>query len=196
MPKAENNLDARVSVLEQQIKDQKENTALALAAADKAIVAAVVVADKAVAKVELAATAAALEAATTSLKDAFSQEIVHTKELTAQALASSDKAVLKAETAAERRFESVNEFRATLSDQQRDLATKSEVNLRITALEDRINGVVEDARELKGRGAGGREANTDRRSETSDNRGLLFNVIMAVVALAAFGLAVVPHVTR
>lgn len=178
-------LHSRVSVLEQQIIDQKEATVIALAAADKAIINAVVVADKAVAKVELAAEKTYLEAAISGLKEAFGQQIMHQKEMTAQALASADKAVQKAEDAAQRRFESVNEFRATLSDQQRDLATKTEVNLRFHALEDRINGLVEDAREIKGRGLGGREATSEHRNESTDNRTLIFSVIMAALAVAA-----------
>lgn len=183
-------LHARISVLEQQIIDQKEATALALAAADKAIASAVVVADKAVAKVELAAEKTYLEAAIGGLKEAFGQQIAHQKELTAQALASADKAVQKAETAAERRFDSVNEFRATLSDQQRELATKTECNLRFTAQEDRINGIVEEFREMKGHGLGGREA-------TTDNRSLIFSSITAVVAIAALYFAIAaPHVAR
>lgn len=176
-------LHARISVLEQQIRDQKENTALALAAADKAIVNAVVVADKAVAKVELAAEKTYLEAVISSLQEAFRQEILHQKEMTAQALASADKAVQKAEAAAEKRFESVNEFRATLSDQQRELATKTEVNLRFKALEDRVSSVVEDAREIKGWGHGGRQASSDHRTEATDNRVLIFSLIAAGVSI-------------
>lgn len=178
-------LHARISVLEQQIKDLKDATVIALAAADKAIINAVVVADKAVAKVELAAEKTYLEASIASLKAAFSQQIDHTKELTSQALASADKAVAKAETAAEKRFESVNEFRATLSDQQRGLATKSEVDLRFKAVEDRINVVVEDAREWKGHRVGGREAIVDHRVETSDDRYLTFGVIGVITAITA-----------
>lgn len=147
-------MHARISVLEQQIVDQKEATVIALAAADKAIVSAYQVAEKVVAKVELAAEKTYLEASIKSLREAFSQQIAFQKEATEKALASADKAVLKAEDAAEKRFQSVNEFRATLADQQADLATKTEVNLRVAALEARINGVVEDAREIKGRSYG------------------------------------------
>lgn len=173
-------------MLEQQIIDQKEATVIALAAADKAIVNAVVVADKAVAKVELAAEKTYLEAAIHGLKEAFSQQIQHQKDITAQALASADKAVTKAEEAATKRFESVNEFRATLSDQQSMLATKNEVNLRIKALEDRINTVVEDARELKGRSYGGREAIVEHRNESTDTRGMIsigISIIAVIVVL-------------
>lgn len=182
-------LHARISVLEQQIIDQKEATALALAAADKAIVNAVVLADKAVAKVELAAEKTYLEASIKSLKEAVAQQIDHTKELTVQALAASDKAILKAEAAAEKRFESVNEFRATLSDQQSQLATKTECDLRFNAQENRINSLVEEFREMKGHGLGGREA-------TTDNRALIFGSIAAAGVVAAVFFALAPHLTR
>lgn len=178
-------LHSRISVLEQQIRDQKENTALALAAADKAIINAVVVADKAVAKVELAAEKTYLEAAIDGLKEAFGQQISHQKEATAQALASADKAVLKAEVAAEKRFESVNEFRATLSDQQRELATKTEVNLRFKALEDRVNGVVEDAREMKGHDTG-----------SNDNRTFTFSLIAMGISLILVAIAVYTNILK
>lgn len=195
-PLSDMDAHARISVLEQQIRDQKENTALALAAADKAIINAVVVADKAVAKVELAAEKTYLEAAISALKEAFSQQINHQKEMTAQALASADKAVLKAEVAAEKRFESVNEFRATLSDQQRELATKTEVHLRLKALEDRVNDVVENAREVKGHSTGGREANTDRRNESTDNRAMIFSIIAVAGVVAAMVVSIVLHFAK
>lgn len=44
----------------------------------------------------------------------------------ALALAAADKAVSKAETATEKRFESVDEFRQTLSDQTKSLVSKVE----------------------------------------------------------------------
>jgi hypothetical protein len=47
-------------------------------------------------------------------------------ERVALALAAADKAVSKAETATEKRFESVNEFRQTLSDQTRSFVSKVE----------------------------------------------------------------------
>ena len=55
------------------------------------------------------------------------------------ALASADKAVLKAEEAANKRFEGVNEFRATLEDQQRTLFPRKEAEALFTALEERIS---------------------------------------------------------
>jgi hypothetical protein len=55
------------------------------------------------------------------------------------ALASSEKAVLKAETASERRFEGVNEFRATLSDQAATFITRKEVDAELGAQSEKLN---------------------------------------------------------
>lgn len=48
-------------------------------------------------------------------------------------------AILKAEHAAEKRFESVNEFRSTLADQQNTLARKAEIDIRFKVLEEKID---------------------------------------------------------
>lgn len=136
--------------IDQQFIDSKDATALALSAADKAISNAYGTAEKAVAKVELAAEKGYLESQIASLRESFISQIRTQKDALEAALAASDKAVQKAETSSEKRFESVNEFRATLSDQQMMLATKNEVNLRFTALEDRMGALVEDSREARG----------------------------------------------
>jgi hypothetical protein len=60
---------------------------------------------------------------------------------TEQSLQAAQQAVLKAETAAEKRFESVNEFRNTLSDQQRNLMPRSEVTVVSGALTEKIQSV-------------------------------------------------------
>jgi hypothetical protein len=54
------------------------------------------------------------------------------------ALAAAKEAVLKAETASERRFEGVNEFRAQLNDQARAFLTRTESEAKLTAITDRI----------------------------------------------------------
>lgn len=143
--------EVRLDKSNQQFLDSKEATALALDAADKAIANAFSAAEKAVAKAELAAEKGYLESQIHSLREAFTQQIRSQKEALEAALASSDKAVLKAEVANEKRFESVNEFRSTLADQQLGLATKSECDLRFKAAEERLTMVIEDFRELKGR---------------------------------------------
>jgi len=57
------------------------------------------------------------------------------------ALASADKATLKAESATEKRFEGVNEFRNTLSDQQRTFMPRSEVEIMIKAINGKIDSL-------------------------------------------------------
>lgn len=160
---------ARVSVLEQQMVGQKENTALALAAADKTIA-------NAVAKVELAATQKSLEDSITALRDAFRQEISHQKELTAQALASSDKAITKAELAYDKRFEGVNEFRNQLSDQTATFIPRTEVDIRFKALEDRMGEMALTMRGTAAHGEGGHMA-------SNESRAFMFSVIAATVAI-------------
>lgn len=54
------------------------------------------------------------------------------------ALNTSDKAVQKAETAIEKRLDGVNEFRATLADQQRLLMPRAEVEVIVLAMNERI----------------------------------------------------------
>jgi hypothetical protein len=71
------------------------------------------------------------------------------KEAVGVAMAAADRAVLKAEGAAERRFESVNEFRNTLADQQRSLMPRTEAEIRLAALDARLVAL-EQARSAKG----------------------------------------------
>jgi hypothetical protein len=60
------------------------------------------------------------------------------------AFRSSQEAISKAELAADKRFEAVNEFRAVLSDQQRDLVTRQVLNSVSEKLEASINRNRED----------------------------------------------------
>lgn len=56
----------------------------------------------------------------------------------AAALAAAKEAVAKAEAAAEKRFDSVNEFRATLKDQQSTLIPRTEVDVRLKSMDAKI----------------------------------------------------------
>ena len=51
-------------------------------------------------------------------------------------------AVLKAEAASEKRFDGVNEFRATLADQQRTLMPRAESELRMNAQDRQIDDMM------------------------------------------------------
>jgi hypothetical protein len=57
------------------------------------------------------------------------------------ALAAQNTAVIKAEVSTEKRFESVNEFRNTLADQQRNLMPRSEVDVLVHAINAKIDAL-------------------------------------------------------
>lgn len=63
---------------------------------------------------------------------------------TAIALAASDKAITKAEIATERRFESVNEFRAQLADQATTFLRRDQYDAAHRPLADRLSELVAD----------------------------------------------------
>lgn len=72
---------------------------------------------------------------------------IHNVETTAaSALASSKEAVTKAESATEKRFDSVNEFRATLTDQASRFVTRKELWGYIFAVLGAIAAVAEALR--------------------------------------------------
>jgi len=77
----------------------------------------------------------------------YAQRFDAQEKAVASALAAAKEAVLKAEAASDRRFESVNEFRQTLTDQAATFAPRAEVDLRFASLE-------KDRDHSAGRGAG------------------------------------------
>lgn len=64
-----------------------------------------------------------------------------TKDATNIAMAASEKAILKAETAADKRFDSVNEFREAMKDQQSKFADKEQSDFRLGALDKRLGSI-------------------------------------------------------
>lgn len=95
----------------------------------------------------------------------YRQSFSALKEGTAQALVSAKEAVAKAEVAMEKRFESVNEFRAQLGDQQRTFMPRAEVaalvnaineksDARFLANSDKISALDQRMNRSEGRGAG------------------------------------------
>lgn len=68
----------------------------------------------------------------------YEQRFKAMDEKTSLALTASEKAVSKAEIATEKRFDAVNEFRGTLSDQARLLIPREEVNARFASLDQMI----------------------------------------------------------
>jgi len=66
-----------------------------------------------------------------------------------------DKAVTKAEMATDKRFDSVNEFRAQLADQSRTFIPRVEAELTHRQFEDRINLLKESIDRIEARKEGG-----------------------------------------
>lgn len=72
----------------------------------------------------------------------YNQRFENVIQATQSALSAADRAVNKAESATERRFESVNEFRQTLSDQAAKFIIRSEFDLVVDRLEQDIKNLM------------------------------------------------------
>jgi len=71
----------------------------------------------------------------------YEQRQVNGEKAVDAALKAAKEAVTKAETASEKRFDSVNEFRAALSDQAGTLMSKAEAEPRLAALAEKIASI-------------------------------------------------------
>lgn len=71
----------------------------------------------------------------------YEQRFIDQERAVGMALASAKEAVIKAEQAAEKRFDAVNEFRATLADQQRNLMPRAEVDVIVRGLHEKISAL-------------------------------------------------------
>ncbi len=96
--------------------------------------------DKAV-NVAFTAQTTAMQAAFTAQKEAVTIAFLSQKEAVTAALAAADRAVIKAELASEKRFESVNEFRSTLADQQRTLMPRAEAEAIVKGLDSKLDSM-------------------------------------------------------
>ena len=74
----------------------------------------------------------------TDLSSQLDRRFTDSERAVQAALAAAKEAVLKAETASERRFEAVNEFRAQLNDQAHAFLTRTESEAKLAAITDRI----------------------------------------------------------
>jgi hypothetical protein len=70
------------------------------------------------------------------------------------ALSAAEKAVGKAEVAAEKRFDAVNEFRSVLNDQQQNLVTRNEYDQSHRSLVEKVDDLSARVDRNEGRGSG------------------------------------------
>lgn len=73
------------------------------------------------------------------------------------ALNAAKEAVIKAETATERRFDSVNEFRKTLSDQAATFVSRAEYLAGHASLAEKIDALASRLDKTEGHSSGGRD---------------------------------------
>lgn len=78
----------------------------------------------------------------------------HLQDMANQAREDAREAIAKAERASEKRFDSVNEFRAVLSDQQQRLIPREEAIAKIEGLQERIDLVAARIDKMEGSGIG------------------------------------------
>lgn len=114
------------------------------------------------------------------------------------ALVSAEKAVTKAEVAADKRFEAMNEFRGQLADQAATLISRSEAEVRIQALAEKLetsmrqmeswrNETTSRLDVAQGNNSGSSEERNDRRMSNSGIAAL----VGAVVGVLGIVLAIV-----
>jgi hypothetical protein len=144
--------------LDRRITSEQHNLRAAQEANEKAVTVAAQVDEKRFSLVEanaarigglsdkLESTAARVDSVATLMEarfDTYRALITSQAEKVALALAASDKAVTKAETATEKRFESVNEFRAQLSDQTKGFVARLEFDAQRAGLGEKVDGLVD-----------------------------------------------------
>lgn len=100
----------------------------------------------------------------------------------AAALAAADKAATKAEIASDKRFDSVNEFRETLTDQAQNFISKAEAVALLSAASDRIDKNEEAVRLLAAR-----LNDMDSRGQGQTEQWLLIvGGLLAIITVAGF----------
>lgn len=92
------------------------------------------------------------------LIDTFAQAIAAVKEAVTTALATAERANTKAENANDKRFEGVNEFRNSLSDQSRLLMPRLEVEALFRGLKEDIGKLEKSQQSTAGRSSGVRDS--------------------------------------
>ena len=125
-PTLEQYIETRLNLLTEAIKEQGLANAAAILALKLATEAAALASDL------------RYQQRFTAQSDALSAAFAAAKEAVAAARDAQDRAVLKAEVAADKRFESVNEFRKTLTDQQQTFMPRAQVDEISKAITDKL----------------------------------------------------------
>jgi hypothetical protein len=84
----------------------------------------------------------------------FEERFQAQKEAVSNALIAADRAVGKAEVASEKRFDSVNEFRAALADQTARLMPRTESEARLASISEKLDSLVDRVNRSEGKNTG------------------------------------------
>lgn len=103
----------------------------------------------------------------------YEQRFDAQEKATMVAITSAKEAVTKAETSTERRFESVNEFRAALSDQSASLVSRNEVEQLAKSLTEKIDELGKQLVELRSRLDVGNPVVSTIQQQLAANQGML-----------------------
>lgn len=181
--RVEQAVELKVSGLQAQLdgglKAQRDATALALEAVNKATQISQQTAERAMAKAEAAAEKVLLTNMIDALRDNFQGQIISTKEQLAAAMAAQEKAVQKAENATEKRFDSVNEFRQQLNDQALRFMPRTESDAYARSASEKIDLIQSRMDRLEGRTGGYASAGT-----------IIAGAISVVTAIIASSIAI------
>lgn len=109
------------------------------------------------------------------------------------ALAAADRAVAKAEAATEKRFESVNEFRSTLSDQAANLMPRAEADVKIQNLAKDLNALSARVEKAETAQQGVTSSALGKREGLTDVGNVLGYIIGGIGAFAVMWTLFHPH---
>lgn len=92
-----------------------------------------------------------------------------------------EKATVKTDLAAEKRFESVNEFRGQLRDQQNTFVTKTEINIRFDNIEKKVDYLEKCLNSSEGKNSG---------------ISLVWGIIIVVISFIISGISIVVSIFK
>jgi hypothetical protein len=122
-----------------------------------------------------------------SRKTAVDAALQAAKEKTTDAFVASEKAIVKAEDAQREYNARSNEFRGQLDDQAKTLLPRFEADSKFRAQEDKLEGLrkeVQSLRESRSETSGGRQVQSEQRTQVNFDRTIQVAVIVAAASAA------------
>jgi hypothetical protein len=130
------------------------------------------------------------------VKEAAVLALENSRNATAFALASAKEAVTKAEVANEKRFDSVNEFRNTLADQQRALIPRAEVELLVKSVDDKLTAQAALIEHQNSRIISIASGQTGRLAGTMQGWGYAVGVVGLAISIISVAVLVLAHIAK